>query len=204
QLVRLLLEDLAVGLARRRRVRERAAPHLRPVVLRVVLEELDEALEQVALREEQVDGEDDLELRGELVDPVADVLRVRLELLLVGAQEVGDADGDHRAVDRLLLPRLLEQAEEADPLLAVVDLRRVAAGGVEEDALVGEPPVAVARAADAADALLALARVGEVEARLLEGRGLARAGRPDDHVPWQLVERALAQARRLERLDRLV
>jgi hypothetical protein len=63
-----------------------------------------------------------------------------------------DADGHEHAVDRLLGAVFLELLEERDPLVAVVGLGRVAAGGVEEDRLVREPPVAVARAADAADA----------------------------------------------------
>ena len=98
----------------------------------------------------------------------------------------------------------LEHVEEGHPLVAVVGLGGVAAGGVEEDALVGEPPVAVARAADAAHARRRCAHVREDEAGLLERRRLARAGRADDHVPGKLVEGALSQARRLERLDGLV
>ena len=74
-------------------------------------------------------------------------------------------------------------------------LRRVAAGGVEQDRLVREPPVAVARAADAAQRFLAeLLRQREVEAGVDDRRGLARARRPDDDVPRQLVEILRARA----------
>ena len=56
-------------------------------------------------------------------------------------------------------PILLQQAQETRPGglvdLLVAFLRRVAARGVEEHRFVGEPPVAVARAADPADLSLA-------------------------------------------------
>jgi len=51
------LEDVAVGLSRRRRVGKRAAPDLRAIVLREILEKLHEALEEIALREQKVDRE---------------------------------------------------------------------------------------------------------------------------------------------------
>ena len=75
-------------------------------------------------------------------------------------------------------------------------LRGVAARRVEQDRLVREPPVAVARAADAAQRLLAeLLRQRKVQAGVHQHRGLARARRADDDVPRQLVEirRALAR-----------
>ena len=88
---------------------------------------------------------------------------------------------------------LLEHVEEGDPLVVVVVLGRVAARRVEEDGLVGEPPVAVARAADAAHAAAAARVEGrEGEARLLERGRLSGARRADDHVPGQRVERAAA------------
>ena len=55
-----------------------------------------------------------------------------------------------------------EKIEESEPALAVAlrveVLRRVAAGGVDQDRFLGEPPVAVARAADAGDGLGGLRR----------------------------------------------
>src|SRR5256885_15287913 len=60
---------------------------------------------------------------------------------------------------------------------------------------VGDPPVAVARAAYAGDGALAeLGRQREVQPRVDQGRGLARARRADDQVPGQLVDVALVPA----------
>ena len=54
---------------------------------------------------------------------------------------------------------LAQEREELRPRRAVGTrlgvLRRVAAGGIEQHGLIGEPPVAVARAADAAQRRLA-------------------------------------------------
>jgi hypothetical protein len=84
----------------------------------------------------------------------------------------------------------------------------VAAGGVDEDRFVGEPPVAVARAADAADGVLAeLVGEREAEAGVDERRRFPRTRRPDEDVPGQLVEilavRALAELGALEQRQRI-
>ena len=155
------------------------------------------------LREDDVDGDDHLEARHHLVDARAERARVRLDLLLVGLHQVRDADRDDDAVDRLARAVLREEAQERQPLLVVVGLDRVAAGRVEEDAFVGEPPVAVARAADAAYAAAAGVEEGEDETGVLERRRLAGARRADDDVPGQRVERARARLPELARLERL-
>ena len=155
---------------------------MRAIALPHVAEELDEPGDEVALREQHVDGDDHVELRHHLVDAGAELLAERLDLLLVGVDHVGDAHGHEHAVDGLAAPVLLEQLEERDPLVVVVLLCREAAGGVEEDRLVGEPPIAVAGTADAAHAApAARVLVREHQARALERGGLARAGRADDH-----------------------
>ena len=96
--------------------------------------------------------------------------------------------------------------------LAVRLLRRVAAGGVDEHRLVGEPPVAVARAADAAHAAAAhLLGEREREAGVEQRGRLARARRADEDVPGQLVEEGAAvehrplacRRRRLQHADGL-
>ena len=89
---------------------------------------------------------------------------------------------------------LLQEVEEGEPALAVAlgvgILRRVAAGRVDQHGLLGEPPVAIARAADALDdgLRLAAARERELQAGIDQRRGLAGARRPDDDVPGQVVE----------------
>ena len=112
-------------------------------------------------------------------------------------QQVARADRDQDAVDRLARPVLLQEIEEALPG-APIDRRMavlggVAAGRVDQHRLAGEEPVAVARAADAAHlgAFAALAR-RKMQAGAGQRGGLAGAGRPDHHVPRQLVEHPAA------------
>ncbi len=95
----------------------------------------------------------------------------------------------------------LSRSRKASQLLrspfGVGILRRVAAGGVDQHGLFGEPPVAVARAADARDACRrAAAGERELQARIDERRRLAGAGRADDDVPGQVVEDVAALALR--------
>ena len=90
--------------------------------------------------------------------------------------------------------------------LGVEILRRVATGRVDEDGVLGEPPVAVARAADAGDGGGRRAlRERELEARIDQRGGFSRARRPNDDVPGQIVEEiALRAGRLLERRKRIV
>src|SRR4029079_6670316 len=94
---------------------------------------------------------------------------------------------------------LLQQRQEFAPADAVRRgvgvLCRVAAGGVEEHRFVAEPPVAVARAADAAQRPLADALLQrKAQAGIEQRRRLAGARRADDHVPRQVVEAAAGAA----------
>ena len=109
---------------------------------------------------------------------------------------------------RPALAVLAQQARNsAQPALSDVRvgiLRRVAAGGVEKDRFVGEPPVAIARAADAAQRALADALLErELQPGVEQRRRLARTGRADDDVPRQIVEAVTAAPLLLERRDRL-
>src|SRR6185312_16201591 len=163
--------------------REGEAPDLLTVVLAEIVHELDEAGRQIDLREQDINGEADAELVMQLADALLDGARMRLALRLLHGGEIVEADGDERAVDRLARPRALQQLQEAGPgsgidgLMAV--LGRVAAGGVDQHRFVGKPPVAIARAADAADGILAeFVGQREAQAGIDERRRLARARRP--------------------------
>ena len=96
------------------------------------------------------------------------------------------------AVQRLARPEALSSSRKPSQArgigLAVAVLRRVAAGGVEQHRLVGEPPVAVARAADALHRRLARFAERKAQPGVDQRGGLARARRADEHVPGQLVE----------------
>src|SRR5439155_13824330 len=99
------------------------------------------------------------QLAVELVDARAQLAGVRAAVFGIGSEQVAHADGQQHAVDRAPRPIALEQAEKAEPggavARAIAVMRGVAAGGVDENGFAGEPPVAVARAPDAAQDLLA-------------------------------------------------
>src|SRR5690606_22305777 len=128
------------------------APELAPILLRHVTDGLDEAGDEVALREEDVDGQAHREPPLHPVDALAAPLRARGPLVLAGAAEVADADGRDDPVERLLRAEALDEVEEGEPLVAIFVLAGPPARGVEDHALAGHPPVAVARAAEAAHA----------------------------------------------------
>src|SRR5262249_12040314 len=151
-------------------------------------EGLDEAGEEVALGEEEVDGEDALEVGHHLVDALADPLTEGRRALLVEVDEVAHVHRDEQAVERTAGPVLRQHVEEAEPLVAVVVLGGVAAGGVEDDGLVGEPPFAVPGTGDALHPAAAGGEVGELKTGLAEGSALAGSRRSDDQVPGKDAE----------------
>src|SRR5207237_10855321 len=82
-------------------------------------------------------------------------------------------------------------------------LCRVAPGRVEEHRLVGEPPVAVAGAADTADRLATEPiREREAQARIDQRGRLAGPGRADEDVPRQGGEGLLRAERMHHEPDR--
>ena len=193
---------------------EGGAPHLRPVVATQIVEEFDEAVHQVGFGEQHIDRHPDLQIVGQLRQPLAHRAGVLGALHGVLPGDVGQAEGDHHAVDRPPAPVPLQQGQEAGPGGTVDQfvgiLGGVAPGGVQDHRLLGEPPVAVARAADAANGVLAeLVHQREFHARIPERGGLARPRRTDDHVPRQLIqippgtERTAAQTRLFQRGDGL-
>ena len=195
-------EQIELRLQRPRRIaplgprqREGDAPDLPALALPEVAPGLDEAGDEVDLREHHVDGDQHLQARRYLVDARAESLRDAVDLVLARLHEIRDADRDEDSVDGFARTVPLERVEEGDPLVVVVRLGRVAAGGVEEDRLVREPPVAVARAPDAAHPAAA-AGVDERkgQARLAQRGRLPRTRGADDHVPGEAIERAAAAA----------
>ena len=164
-----------------------------------VAEELDEAGEQVALGEQHVDGKADPE-RLDAAPAGAVGCRCAWRSRSLGVCR--SRSGRLIATSAPLIGRRpsmpLEQLEEADPCglvdFAVAVLRGIATGGVEQDSVVGEPPVAVACTAYAADGLRP-EPLGEREtqAGVEQGGGLAGTWRTDDDVPRQLIDIARAE-----------
>ena len=129
---------------------ERRAPDRLSLRLVKIGEILGEALDEIHLGEDGVDREVDLQLFVQFVEAPADRVGVRRHLLRRQVENVGDADRDDHAVDRLARAVLAQHVEKGEPAaaigLGVRILRRVAAGGVDQHRFVGEPPVAIARA----------------------------------------------------------
>jgi hypothetical protein len=108
-----------------------------------------------------------------------------------------------------MTPLIGQQRQELAPAEAVGCrigiLRRISAGGIQEDGLIGEPPVAVACATNAAQRSLADALLDrELQPRIDQRGGLARTGGADDHVPRQIVEAVPGPALLLQCGDRFV
>src|SRR5207248_6256406 len=81
---------------------------------------------------------------------------------------------------------------------------RTAPGGVGQRRLVAEPPLAVARAADAAGRRASVALHREIQARLPQRGRLSRAGGAYDHVPRERRERATAVLQVAENVEALL
>jgi hypothetical protein len=127
---------------------------------------------------------------GQFLHALAQVLgQVDGEFRTVACQ-LGHADGDDDAVDRRFLAVFFQQVEEAEPLAAVFVDHGVAARRVEQDAVGGEEPVAVAGAAHALDDFAV--GEGELQAGAGDGRALACGRITDHHIPGQLVQRGVA------------
>ena len=63
------------------------------------------------------------------------------------------------------------------------------AGGIEDDRVIGEPPIVIPRAAEAGQLLFAQR---EIHAAVEQRHGLAAAGFAQQEVPRQLIERYFA------------
>ena len=114
-------------------------------------------------------------------------------------RDVAERDRDDHPVQRLARPGALQQVEERVPAGPVHRrigiLGGVAAGGVDQHGVLGEPPLAQPGAADARHRALAhLGGQRELQPGVQQRGGLAGAGRPDDGVPGLLVQVAARAA----------
>ena len=180
-------------------VREGEPPDLVALCFVEAAEVGHKAVEQVGFGDQHIDREVNAQLFVQFDQAFAQRAGLGGARFGAVAQQIGDADGHHHAVDRLTGAVFFQQRDEALPLagvfFALAFLRGVAAGGVEQHGVVGKPPVAVAGAAHAAQRGFAEAiRQREVQAGVDQRGGLAGAGRADDHIPRQLVQVLAAKA----------
>src|SRR6185437_5523408 len=95
--------------------RESRSPDLRARLLAHVVEELGEARDEIALGHQEIDRYADAQLAPELIEALADGAHLLFALLLALDEQVGRADGDDHAVDRLAAAELAQQLQEGAP-----------------------------------------------------------------------------------------
>ena len=154
-----------------------------------------------------IDRQADAEALLELLHAPANRARMRHALVVRRTGDVAEGDRHDHAVQGLARPGPAQQIEEGIPAGAIDGgiriLGRIAAGRVDQHGILGEPPVAEPRAADAGDRPLPhLGGQRELQAAVQQRRRLAGAGRPDDDVPGLLVEVAARAARPLQQRQR--
>ncbi len=158
QLIELGRKALRRVAAQRLLVWEGNPPDLRAPFLRQIVEVLREPGDEVALRHHDVHRQLDVELLVDLVQSTARGFHVDFPPARPLGHQVLRADREDDAIQRTSRAVLPEQGQKLGPAgavgLRVGVLRRVAAGGVEKDRFVGEPPVAIARPTDSAQRAL--------------------------------------------------
>ena len=178
--------------------RHGVAPDRGALVLVQRCKRLREAGQQIAFGDQQVDRESHRQLFVQLLHAGANGLGMARAIGRTLGDQVRHRHRHQHPVQGLARAGFLQHLQEAAPGRLVVGgvavLGDEAAGGVDQHRGVGEPPVAIARAAHAANGLIAhLVGEREAQARVAQRRGLARAWCADDRVPGQLVEKASAE-----------
>lgn len=116
-------------------------------------------------------------------------------------KQVGNADGDNHAVNGLATAVFTQQVDKFQPLPGVLNLLALLSGvaprGIQQNRLVGEPPVAVACAANAAQRGFTEAiRQRELQPGVGQRGGFTGTRRANNDVPRQLIEVLRAEALR--------
>ncbi|MNE39091.1 hypothetical protein D3C80_1330210 [compost metagenome] len=151
------------------------------------------AIQQVGLGDQHINREMDPQLFMQLNQAFTQRAGLRGAGFATFAQQIGDADGHHHAVDRLTGTVFFQQADEAFPLvgvfLALAFLSGITTRGIKQHGVIGEPPVAVTGTAHTAQGRLAEAiRQRKMQAGVDQRGGFTGTRRTDDHIPRQLVE----------------
>ena len=179
--------------------RQRKAPDLVALRFVVVGKPGAEAFKQVGLGHHHVHREADAQLFMQLRQTLTQIHRLLAGRLGRLGEQVRNADGNDDAVDRLAAAILAQQVDKLQPFAGVLHLlallRGIAPCRVQQHRLVGEPPVAVARAADAPQrGLTETIRQRELQPGVYQRRGFTRTRRADNDVPRQLIEILRAEA----------
>ncbi len=174
---------------------EAGAQNLVALLAAQLVEELVEAEQLVGLAQHQVDRQIEVQGLLDFLQARAHLASQRIQRHLVVAEQRFHRNRHHHAIQRPCAAALAQQAEQGRPGAPVdlaVGLGQVAPGGVDQDAVVGEVPVAVARAGGVAGQLAVDPVDREFQSGKVQQAGLAASLRADQQVPGQLVAPALA------------
>ena len=154
-----------------------------------VVEEFAEAVEEVAFGDDDEDGEAHAEDALDLVELLGDLGGFFLDGVGGVLDEGIDGDDQEHAVDGAVGAVALEELEELVPFVGGAGddfLEHEASGGIEDDGLVGEPPVHVEGSAGALELVLEAGR--EADVAVADGLGFSGARLADEDVPGDAVE----------------
>ena len=153
-----------------------------------IVKEFPETVDQVTFCDENEDREPDIQRALDGVELLGDLCALGFDLFRrVLDQAVRGNDKDH-TVDGAVGAALPDEGQEflpfaGGPCLDVFEHQ--AARGIENDGIVGEPPVHVDGAAGALEIIVQAGRESDV--RVANRLGFARAGLAHEHVPWHAV-----------------
>ena len=164
-----------------------------------IVHRLVETRDQIGLGDDEIDRQAQAKGTLQFLQSAADALHQIVAPVLLVIEKLFGADRHEHAVDRLARAIAAQQIEKAAPGRgiggAVAVLAGEAAGGVEQHGILGEPPVAVAGATNTLDGICAhLLSDREFQPGIAQQRGLASAGRSDQHIPGHGINIAGASA----------
>ncbi|SAJ32093.1 Uncharacterised protein [Enterobacter cloacae] len=181
--------------------RQRKAPDLVALGFVVIRKPGAEAFKQVRFGHHHIHREANTQLFMQLGETLAQVDRLLARGLSGLRKQVGNADGDNHAVDGLATAVFTQQVDKFQPLPGVLNLLTLLSGiaprGIQQNRLVGEPPVTVARAANAAQrGFTEAVRQRELQPGVGQRGGFTGTRRANNDVPRQLIEVLRAEALR--------
>ena len=139
--------------------RQAKAPDLFAFFLAEVVEILGEARDHVGLGEQHINREAHPQLFAQFRQAALHRAGMGLLRHLILQRQVGQRNRNHRPVDRLPNAVLFQQIEKAEPSriirIRIAFLRGIAPRRINQHSVIGEPPIAVAGAADPANRFFA-------------------------------------------------
>ena len=163
--------------------RQRVAHNGTAAFHRQIIKKFGEAHQQISLGEQHIHRQFQPQFARQFGDAGAQRDNVPFQPFGIGLAQLIKPDGNDHTVERLQRPGFLECTQELAPTLRIFAgaavLAGIAAGGIDQHGFIGEPPIAVARAAHPGGGF-----IGEQsQPAFLDQRRLAGTWRPDDDIP---------------------